>query len=157
MSIRVRQADPLSAEGRALLAQSHAFMAAKYPPEHVFALPAEALAESHVRFFIAEFEGRAVGCAALANKGAYGEVKSVFVAPEGRGKGAGAVLVSALVAEAEAQALPWMRLESGDDLYEAHRLYQRHGFTVCGPFGDYQEGPHSIFMERRMGMPEGGA
>jgi putative acetyltransferase len=157
MSIRVRQADPLSAEGRALLAQSHAFMAAKYPPEHVFALPAEALAESHVRFFIAEFEGRAVGCAALANKGAYGEVKSVFVAPEGRGKGAGAALVSALVAEAEAQGLPWMRLESGDDLYEAHRLYQRHGFAMSGPFGDYQEGPHSIFMERPMGAPEGGA
>ena len=28
----------------------------------------------------------------------------------------------------------------------AHRLYRRHGFTECGPFGDYGLDPHSTFM-----------
>jgi putative acetyltransferase len=43
-----------------------------------------------------------------------------------------------------------LRLETGDDLYPAHRLYRRHGFVERGPFGDYAEGPHSVFMEKRL-------
>jgi putative acetyltransferase len=59
--------------------------------------------------------------------------------------------MAALDSEARAQGLAVMRLETGDTLYTAHRLYQRHGFTLCGPFGDYVEGPHSVFMEKRLG------
>ena len=58
--------------------------------------------------------------------------------------------MAALEAEARAQGLPLMRLETGDDLYPAHRLYERHGFLRCGPFGDYVDGPHSVFMEKRL-------
>jgi len=77
-------------------------------------------------------------------------VKSMFVDPIARGSGTGAALMAALEAAARAEGLAVMRLETGDDLYPAHRLYQRHGFTRCGPFGDYDEGPHSVFMEKRL-------
>ncbi|MCF7697743.1 GNAT family N-acetyltransferase [Loktanella sp. M215] len=150
MTITVALADPRSAEGLALLNASHAYLLSLYPPEFSFALNPDQLAEPHVRFFIAARDGAAMGCAALSNKGTYGEVKSMFVHPDARGTGTGAALMQTLEDEARAQNLPLMRLETGDDLYPAHRLYRRHGFTDCGPFGDYVEGPHSVFMEKRL-------
>jgi putative acetyltransferase len=150
MTITVDLADPRSAEGLALLNASHAFLMSLYAPEHSFALNPDQLAEPHVSFFIADRDGEALGCAALSNKGAYGEVKSMFVHPDARGSGTGAILMQTLEDEARTQGLTLMQVETGNDLFEAHRLYQRHGFTACGPFGDYAEGPHSVFMEKRL-------
>lgn len=150
MTITVARADPRGPEGLALLQASHAYLLSLYPPEFSFALNPDQLAEPHVSFFIARRDGMATGCAALSDKGDYGEVKSMFVHPDARGSGTGAALMDRLEAEARARGLPLMRLETGDDLYPAHRLYRRHGFTDCGPFGDYVEGPHSVFMEKRL-------
>ncbi len=150
MTITVELADPRSAEGLALLNASHAFLLSMYPPEFSFALNPGQLAEPHISFFIADRNGEALGCAALSNKGAYGEIKSMFVHPDARGTGTGAALMATLEDEARQQGLSLIRLETGDDLYDAHRLYARHGFEICGPFGDYVEGPHSVFMEKRL-------
>ncbi|RYJ07213.1 MAG: GNAT family N-acetyltransferase, partial [Actinomycetales bacterium] len=39
-------------------------------------------------------------------------------------------------------------LETGSQDYfaPARRLYARHGFVECGPFGDYVVDPSSVFM-----------
>jgi putative acetyltransferase len=29
-------------------------------------------------------------------------------------------------------------------------LYAKFGFAYCGPFADYAEGPHSVFMTREL-------
>ncbi|SMY06514.1 GNAT family N-acetyltransferase [Flavimaricola marinus] len=150
MSVTVRKGDPRSADGTALLQASHDYLSSLYPPEHNHYLSIDALCTDDITFLIAERDGKATGCAALKRFDGYGEVKSMFVDPGARGSGTGAALMGALEAEARAQGLGLLRLETGDDLYPAHRLYQRHGFTLCGPFGDYVEGPHSIFMERQL-------
>ena len=154
MSVTVRHADPLSPEGRALLAASQARLASLYLPEHNHFLSIDELARPHVDFWIAEGEpgeGRpALGCVALARLDGYGEVKSLWVDPAARGRGVGGALLTALERRARAEGLPVLRLETGDDLYEAHRLYRRHGFSDRGPFGDYEEGPHSVFMEKTL-------
>ncbi|RYH01362.1 GNAT family N-acetyltransferase [Salipiger sp. IMCC34102] len=150
MSLRVAPADPRSPAALRLLRASHAYLLSKYPAEHSFALSPDALAEPHISFFLAHDDVQAIGCGALANKGTYGELKSMFVDPKARGSGAGAAIVTAILAAAREQGLPALKIETGDDLYPAHRLYARHGFTPCGPFGDYVEGPHSIFMERAL-------
>ena len=36
-------------------------------------------------------------------------------------------------------------------IHAAQALYRRHGFATRGPFGDYPEHPHSVFMEKRLG------
>ena len=88
-----------------------------------------------------------VGCGALALKTGYGEVKSMFVAPEARGARIGERILDRIVAEARAEGLPLLRLETGDKLASAHALYERAGFRYRGPFGEYEDGPHSVFME----------
>lgn len=148
--IAVRRGDPRSPEAVALLTASQAYLQSLYPPGDNHFLSIDALAAPHVTFLIAESGGRAVGCAALARMAGYGEVKSMFTDPAARGSGAGAALMAALEAEARAQSLALLRLETGDDLHPAHRLYARHGFAPCGPFGAYAEGPHSVFMEKRL-------
>ena len=150
MTITVSLADPREADGLALLNASHAFLMSLYPPEHSFALNPQQLAEPHISFFVADRNGEALGCAAIANKGTYGEIKSMFVHPDARGSGTGAALMYTLEDEARQQGLTLIRLETGNDLDAAHRLYRRHGYTNCGPFGDYVEGPHSLFMEKRL-------
>lgn len=143
----VARADPRSPEGRALLAASHALMQSLYPPEDNHYLSVDELAAPHVAFWIAR-DPDPLGCVALAALDGYGEVKSMFVDPAARGRGAGAALLAALESEARAQGLPRLLLETGDTLDAAHRLYARQGFSVRGPFGAYREGPHSVFMEK---------
>jgi len=43
-------------------------------------------------------------------------------------------------------------LETGsqDFFAPARRLYERHGFVECGPFGDYVLDPHSVFFTREL-------
>ena len=150
MTIEVRTADPKSTEGTALLTASHAFLASLYPPEHMFALSIDELCDPSITFWIAWDGAEPLGCVALARKEGYAEVKSMFVDPAKRGCGTGEALVTALIAAAQEEGLAVLRLETGDDLYPAHRLYRRLGFKDCGPFGDYVEGPHSVFMEKRL-------
>ena len=150
MTVTTRKASPHEPGATALLRASHAYLQSLYPPEDNYFLSIDDLAVPSIAFFVAEQNGDTIGCGALADKGAYGEVKSMFTAPMARGSGTGAVLMAALEAEARALGLLIMRLETGDDLYPAHRLYERHGFTRCGPFGDYPEAIHSVFMEKRL-------
>lgn len=150
MTIEVRTADPKSKEGTALLTASHAYLASLYPPEHMFALSIDELCVPSITFWIAWDRAEPLGCVALARKEDYAEVKSMFVDPAKRGRGAGEALVTALDATARAEGITKLCLETGDDLYPAHRLYRRLGFKDCGPFGDYVEGPHSVFMEKRL-------
>ncbi|SEM75438.1 putative acetyltransferase [Loktanella fryxellensis] len=141
-------ADPRHGAALGLLQASHAHLASRYPPEAIFALDPDELASPHIRFLLAQSDGAALGCAALAHMGDYAEIKSMFVTPAARGTGTGAALMHRLEDEARAQNLRCLRLETGDDLYAAHRLYARHGFVVCGPFGSYVAGPHSVFMQK---------
>ena len=137
-------------EARHLIAASHRLMEALFPAESNHHLDIAALSAPEVRFFVAEAEGRIAGCAALVPKEGYGEVKSMFVDPAMRGYRIGARLLDRLEQAARALGLPLLRLETGDRLTAAIRLYTAHGFRQRGPFGDYRDDPLSIFMEKRL-------
>jgi len=146
----VEQGDPRAPQATALLQASHALMERLFPPEDNHYLSIDALCTPDIRFFIGREGETVLGCAALANKGDYGEVKSMFVSEDARGKGVADALMRQLEDCARELDLSVMRLETGDLLHAAHRLYERHGFVKCGPFGDYQANKTSVFMEKRL-------
>jgi putative acetyltransferase len=148
MSLKVQKGSPRLPGATALLNASHAYLSSLYPPEDNYYLSIEALCAPDIAFFVATLNGEVTGCAALKNCEGYGEIKSMFVDPEARGSGTGAALMVALETEARSLGLGVLRLETGDTLDAAHRLYARHGYVICGPFGDYVDGPHSVFMEK---------
>lgn len=146
----VEPADPLAPGPRALLEASHAMMREMFEPEENYFLDFEALRAENIRFFAAREGAATLGTGALALKEGYGEVKSMFTAPEARGKGVAAALLRAIEDEATKLGLPLLRLETGTGLDAAHRLYERAGFTPCGIFGDYRPSAASIYMEKRL-------
>lgn len=148
--IIVEKTDPHHPEAVALLKQSHALMQALFPPEDNFYLDVADLVAPHIHFFTAREGDTILGTGALAIKDSYGEVKSMFVAEPARGKGVADALLRQIEDQARKEGLPLLRLETGNVLHAAHRLYARHGFTECGPFGDYGAAKSSVFMEKRL-------
>lgn len=85
----------------------------------------------------------------------HGEVKSMHTASGRRGRGVGSALLAHLMGDARANGVSRLSLETGSSDYfrPAVALYARHGFTECGPFGDYRLDPNSVFMTRQLGEP----
>ncbi|MDA5095429.1 GNAT family N-acetyltransferase [Aliiroseovarius sp. KMU-50] len=150
MTIEIIPGDPRHPDATALLKASHALMEELFPPEDNFFLDIDDLCVPEISFFVAHEGDRILGTAAIADKGDYGEVKSMFVSPDARGKGVGEALLAQIEATARAVGHDALKLETGNVLHAAHRLYQRAGFTLCGPFGDYPEAASSIFMEKAL-------
>ena len=115
---------------------------------HMFSI--DELCGPEVMFFIAKVDSETVGCCALANSGDYGEVKSMYVDEGARGAGIAERLLGAVEGEARLLNLPLLRLETGEKLFAAHRLYQRAGFSRCDAYGGYEEVPACLFMEKRL-------
>lgn len=150
MTIDVVIGDPRAPQVSALLRQSHALMQSLFPPEDNFFLNIDDLCAPEITFFVAREGGAVLGTGALADKGDYGEVKSMFVAPDARGKGIGEALLRQIEAASRRQGHRAIKLETGNVLHAAHRLYERAGFTKCGPFGDYPAANSSVFMEKTL-------
>lgn len=148
--ITVSPGDPRDPQVTALLHQSHALMQALFSAEENHFLDIDELCIPSINFFVARENTTVLGCVALANKGTYGEIKSMFVDPAARGKGISHHLMHQIFTAAKAQGLNTIKLETGDKLSQAHTLYKAHGFTDCGPFGDYTANSSSIFMTKSL-------
>ncbi len=150
MTVTITPGDPRDPQATALLKQSHALMESLFPPEDNHFLDIAELCVPSISFFVAKQGDTTLGTAALANKGDYGEVKSMFVSPDARGLGLGLKLLAHLEQFARDSGLSAMKLETGSLLKEAHRLYVRGGFTECAPFGAYEANSSSLFMEKML-------
>ncbi|WP_194097867.1 GNAT family N-acetyltransferase [Marivivens aquimaris] len=146
--IFVEKNSPHHPQATALLKSSHALMQSLFPPEDNFYLDIDDLCVDSIRFFTAREGDTILGTGALSIKDGYGEVKSMFTNEAARGKGIASAILRQIEDEARAEGLPWLKLETGNLLHAAHRVYERHGFTRCGPFGDYPDAKSSIFMEK---------
>ncbi|MFY0662743.1 MAG: GNAT family N-acetyltransferase [Shimia sp.] len=149
-TIRVALGNPRDAQATALLRASHALMQALFSAEDNHFLSIDDLCAPNVCFFVAKEGDTSLGCVALALKEDYAEIKSMFVHPDARGKGIAHKLMQAIEAEARAHSIAEMKLETGDTLHQAHSLYRAHGYIDCGPFGDYEESPASLFMTKTL-------
>ncbi len=85
MTVKIAPAPPDAA--RALLEASHALMQSLFPAQSNHYLSIDDLADPSVRFLVAREGDEVLGCGALALKGGYGEVKSMFTHEAARGRG----------------------------------------------------------------------
>jgi putative acetyltransferase len=148
--ILIERGNPRDPGATRLLQASHALMQASFPAESNHYLSIDALCEPTIHFFVAREDGQILGCGAIAEKPGYGEVKSMYTDETARGRGIADMILAKLTDQTRLLGLPLMRLETGNTLYAAHRLYRRHGFTDRGPFGDYPDDPISLFMEKAL-------
>lgn len=146
----VEPADPRDPGPRQLLEASHALMRHLFPPEDNYFLNIDELRAPNIRFFEAREGDTTLGTGALALKDGYAEVKSMFTSEAARGKGVAAAILRAIEDTAQAEGVPILKLETAEALDAAIRLYERHGFTRCGLFGDYQPNTTSVFMEKSL-------
>lgn len=93
------------------------------------------------RVWIAEIDGRPVGCVMCVRDDTPGaaRLRLLLVDPETRGLGIGDQLVAACVEFARSVGYREMLLWTNDCLAAARKIYQRHGFTLVA------EKPHRSF------------
>jgi putative acetyltransferase len=152
MPIVIEPTDPRLAKASRLVEELDALLISLYPMESNHLVAIDRLAAPDTRFFLAEVDGKALGCGAIMIcGGAYAEVKRVYVSPKGRGLGLAKLILARLEEEARIHGLGFLRLETGRYQPEALGLFESLGFRVCRPFGDYPtDDPNSIFMEKSL-------
>ncbi|MYM32046.1 GNAT family N-acetyltransferase [Duganella sp. CY15W] len=134
-----------------LIAELDIYLLERYPPEAVYALNVQELLQPNIQFAVARSDdGNVVGCCAVVLTPDYAEIKRMYVRPAARGTGMGRQLMGALEQAARSAGCPQMVLETGPEQPEALALYERHGFERCGPYGDYPDDPHSVFMRKAL-------
>ncbi|ENM3919078.1 GNAT family N-acetyltransferase [Vibrio cholerae] len=151
MEIRV---DNLEGTGVLQLLEEHLRdMYATSPAESVHALDVEALKHPSITFWCAEKNGVVQGCIALKELASnHAEIKSMRTATSSRNQGVASQLLSHVVAVAKTRNYEFLSLETGsmDYFLAARKLYEKHCFIYCSPFGDYQPDPNSCFMTRKL-------
>ena len=150
MQIDIQKVSPFEPQVRQLLQESHALMTSLFPPDSCHFLDLDALNASHIHLFCAFGDDMALGTGAIAIKPFGAEIKSMFTAQIARKQGIADAILQHLVTLARSMNLHDMYLETGTGLDAAHRLYERHGFERCEPFGTYAEHCYSIFMHRSL-------
>ncbi len=145
----IREDDLSGSEMAALLQEHLADMARHSPPESIHALNLDGLRAAGVRVWSA-WDGRSLlGCGALqVLDDRQGEIKSMRTARGHQRKGVAAALLQHIIVEARQRGYVRLYLETGSmaAFAPARALYARFGFRYCGPFGNYQADPNSVFM-----------
>jgi putative acetyltransferase len=122
-------------------------------PESKHALDLDGLRAADVTFWTMIEEGEILGCGAIMLLGHdHAEIKSMRVTPMRRHRGLGSALLRHIIAESRRMGITRLSLETGSFAFSepARRLYLKHGFEYCGPFGDYEADPNSVFMTRTL-------
>lgn len=148
MTLSISAESPLTKDAATLIAGSEAALREHYTADECFSFDTSQLAKPDTRFFVARKDDEPVGCVALVNYGSFGEIKRLFVPRTARGLGVAKALMDHLEADAQAQGLSIVRLETGDKLAAAVALYEARGYVRRGAFGDYEEIAASTFMEK---------
>ncbi|WP_417525647.1 GNAT family N-acetyltransferase [Marinovum sp.] len=137
----------------ALLMRHHAMMRAQSPAESCHVQTLDELERDGARVFACRRGGALLGVGALKPLGnGEAELKSMHVATEARGQGAGRALLLAILSAARASGHNRISLETGTapPFAAARALYAAQGFVDCPPFGCYSRDPLSVFMTRAL-------
>lgn len=136
-----------------LLQEHHEDMLLHSPPESVHALDISALEAPNITFWSLWLDNTLAGVGALKEiDTTHGEIKSMRTSTNYLRKGIAGKLLDHIINQANIRSYKKLSLETGtmDAFLPAQKLYQRFGFEVCEPFGDYKEDPYSMFMTKTL-------
>jgi putative acetyltransferase len=135
----------------ALLQEHMDHMSSISPPESMHALDLNALRSPNITFWTAWEGEHLLGCGALKQlNSTHAEVKSMRTARTALRKGVAASVLTVVVNTARQRGYERLSLETGSqpEFVPARALYAKFGFTDCGPFGDYELDPLSVYMTK---------
>ena len=145
---------PLQDDVRTLIAALNDYLLSLTPAEFCSHLTVEQMAAPDTTVFIAREDGRAVACGALRrHEGLVGEVKRMYTVPSHQGQGIGGRILAEIESLACEEGITRLVLETGHLHDAAWRVYERGGFTRCGPVLDYPLSDYSVFYEKYI-VPE---
>jgi GNAT superfamily N-acetyltransferase len=151
MTTRIVEVPPDSADAVLLIRElDDHLLAHPYPPQSRHAYSVDKLLRERVVFFVTYYDGQLAGCGGIKMFVDYGEVKRMFVRPIFRGKGLGKAMLNHLAEYVRIRQVLVLRLETGIYEVEAIGLYESIGFRRISPFGEYQEDPLSIYLEKSL-------
>jgi putative acetyltransferase len=134
-----------------LIDELDALLEPLYPRESRHGYSVEKLLTEGVAFFLIRVNGVPAGCGAVKLiDGEYAEIKRMYVRPPFRGTGLAKLMLRHLSDYAQAQGIELLRLETGIHQPAALGFYERSGFRLIPPFGEYREDPLSRFYEKRL-------
>lgn len=104
-------------------------------------------------FYLLRCDGQLAGMGGLRRlRSGVGELKRVYVRPGWRGRGLAGRLVERLLTDASDFGLHCLLLDTAPFMHEAHRLYERLGFSDCPAYPESELPPalsrHWRFMRR---------
>lgn len=135
----------------ALIEALDAYQVPLYPAESHHGIDIKALSSKNTGFAVARSsDGEAVACGALVVHATHGELKRMFTQPAFRGQGLAGRILGVLEDDARRRGCGRVMLETGYLQHEAISFYERNGYQRRGPFGDYQDDPNSVFMEKAL-------
>jgi putative acetyltransferase len=151
--ITLTQESPVGADLALLHTRHTEAMFEDTPPESVHMIPADGLARPDIAFFVMREDGMplAMGAWKVLTPD-HGEIKSMHVLREARGRGLARRFLREMMDQARASGLTRLSLETGvqPSFIAARGLYLAEGFKECGPFGSYALDPNSVFMTRAL-------
>ncbi len=154
MAIEIAIESPLQDEVRELIAELNAALLELTPPEFCFHLSVEQMATPATTLFVARDGGKAVACGALhRHGGGVAEVKRMYTRPSHRGRRIGQMVVDRIEELARQEGISRLVLETGDRHPAAWIVYERAGFSRCGPVLDYPDSQWSVFYEKNLAAP----
>ena len=151
--MRIERDDLTRPEVHALLQEHLDNMYELSPAENVHALDLAKLRRPDITFWTVWEGTQLLGCGALKELSAdHGEVKSMRTPKALRRRGAGRAVLAQVISEAQSRGYRRLSLETGSHpaFMPAQLLYRQFGFEYSGPFADYKEDPHSVFMTREL-------
>lgn len=153
MTLSIAKESPVGSDLTLLFERHTADMHADTPPESIHMMDSSELAIPQVHFFVAREAGAPLAMGAfkiLSN--AHGEIKSMHVLTEARGRGLSKVMLAHVEAAARQEGLARLSLETGvqPTFVAARALYEKAGYQICGPFEGYWDDPNSLFMTKEL-------
>ena len=103
------------------------------------------------RLYLALLDNRAIGCIALRKLDENrGEVKRLFVRPEGRGMHIASFLLRRIIEDAKAIGYKELYLDTIPNFSAAIALYKKNGFVECERYNDSPKELPTLFFKKSL-------